>query len=41
MNKVEMVKTELNYIKNSRIRKSAETFVNMLPDYFFTTFKTF
>ena len=37
MNKVEMVKTELNYIKNSRIRKSAEIFVNMLPDYFFTT----
>ena len=37
MNKVEMVKTELNYIKNSRIKKSAEIFVNMLPDYFFTT----
>ena len=37
MNKVEMVKTELNYIKNSRIKKSTEIFVNMLPDYFFTT----
>lgn len=37
MNKVELVKTELNYMKNSRIRKSAEIFVNMLPDYFFTT----
>ena len=36
MNKVEILKTELNYIKNDRIRKSAETFVNMLPDYFFT-----
>ena len=35
MNKIEMVKTELNYIKNDRIRKSAEKFVEMLPDYFF------
>ena len=35
MNKVEILKTELNYIKNDRIRKSAETFVEMLPDYFF------
>ena len=37
MNKVESLKTELNYIRNDRIRRSAETFVNMLPDYFFTT----
>ena len=36
MNKVEMLRTELNYIKNERIRKSAEAFVEMLPDYFFT-----
>jgi len=35
MNKIEILRTELNYIKNDRIRKSAETFVNMLPDYFF------
>ncbi len=35
MNKVELLKTELNYIKSSRIKKSAEVFVNMLPDYFF------
>ena len=37
MNKVEMLKTELNYIRSDRIRRSAEAFVNMLPDYFFTT----
>ena len=35
MNKAEIFKTELNYIRNERIRKSAETFINMLPDYFF------
>ena len=35
MNKIEILKTELNYIKNPRIRKSAEIFVEMLPDYFF------
>lgn len=35
MNKVEMLKTELNYIKNERIKKSAATFIEMLPDYFF------
>lgn len=37
MNKKEVFKTELNNIKNARIRKSAETFIEMLPDYFFTT----
>ena len=35
MNKVEILKPELNYIRSERIRKSAEVFVNMLPDYFF------
>jgi len=35
MNKVEMLKHEINYIQNERIRKSCETFVSMLPDYFF------
>lgn len=37
MNKKEVFKTELNNIKNERIRRSAETFFEMLPDYFFTT----
>ena len=35
MNKVEILKHEINYIRNERIRKSCEIFVNMLPDYFF------
>ncbi len=35
MSKSEMFKTELNYIKSERIRKSAEKFLEMLPDYFF------
>ena len=35
MNKVEMLRHEINYIKNDRIKKSCETFVEMLPDYFF------
>lgn len=36
MNKTEIFKTELNYIKNDRIRRSAEKFLDLLPDYFFT-----
>ena len=35
MNKVELFKTELDYIKNERIRKSAEALIEMIPDYFF------
>lgn len=35
MDKVAMLKTELNYIKNERIKRSATKFVTMLPDYFF------
>ena len=37
MNKKEVFKTELDNMKSTRIRKSAETFIEMLPDYFFTT----
>ncbi|MBQ4634283.1 MAG: HD domain-containing protein [Bacilli bacterium] len=37
MNKKEVFKTELANMKSTRIRKSAETFIEMLPDYFFTT----
>ena len=36
MNKTEIFKTELNYIKNDRIKRSAEKFLDLLPDYFFT-----
>lgn len=36
MNKKEVFKTELNYFKSDRIRKSAEKFLEMLPDYFYT-----
>ncbi len=35
MNKVEILRHEINYIQNERIRKSCEVFVSMLPDYFF------
>ena len=35
MNKVEVFKDELEYIKNERIRKSAETLIELIPDYFF------
>ena len=35
MNKVEMLRHEIDYIKSDRIRTSCETFVEMLPDYFF------
>lgn len=33
--KKELLKQELEYIKNNRIRKSAETLVELVPDYFF------
>lgn len=33
--KSDVFKTELNFIKDSRIRKSTETILEMLPDYFF------
>ncbi len=36
MNKIEIFKTELNYIKDIRLRKSAEQIISTLPDYFFT-----
>lgn len=35
MNKVEKLKTELDYIKNERIRRSAEELIKLIPDYFF------
>lgn len=35
MNKIEVFKDELEYIKNERIRKSAETLIELIPDYFF------
>ncbi len=35
MNKVEVFKQELEYIKNERIRRSAEALINLVPDYFF------
>ena len=37
MNKKEVFRIELNNIKNERIKRSAEKFIEMLPDYFFTT----
>ncbi|HHU54789.1 MAG TPA: hypothetical protein GXZ63_03110 [Mollicutes bacterium] len=36
MNKIECFKTELNYIKDKRLKESAKKLINMLPDYFFT-----
>ncbi|MDD2392130.1 MAG: hypothetical protein PHU94_04275 [Bacilli bacterium] len=36
MNKIDFFKTELNYIKDSRLRESAEKIINNLPDYFFS-----
>ena len=30
-----MFKEETNYIKNDRIRQSAETLIEQIPDYFF------
>ena len=35
MDKVEVFKEELSYIKNDRIRKSAEELIKIIPDYFF------
>lgn len=35
MNKLEIFKQELSYIKNERIRKSAENLINLIPEYFF------
>ena len=35
MNKVEVFKQELEYIKNERIRRSAEILIDLVPDYFF------
>ena len=35
MNKVEVFKQELEYIKNERIKRSAEVLINLVPDYFF------
>ncbi|MDD4282453.1 MAG: hypothetical protein PHX03_01550 [Bacilli bacterium] len=36
MNKIDFFKTELNYIKDSRLRDSAKKIINTLPDYFFS-----
>ena len=36
MNKIETFNKELEYIKNERIRKSAEELIKLIPDYFFT-----
>ena len=35
MNREEVFKIELGYIKNDRIRKSCLAMINVLPDYFF------
>ena len=35
MEKIELFKREINYIKDENIRKSAEVMVSLLPDYFF------
>lgn len=35
MEKYEYFKKEINYIKNSRIKNSCKTMLNLLPDYFF------
>jgi len=35
MDKKEVFKVELNYIKDKNIRKSAEEMISILPDYFF------
>ena len=35
MDKIKCFKNELDYIKSDRLKKSAETLVSMLPDYFF------
>lgn len=33
--KKELLKTELEYIKNDRIKKAVETLIELVPDYFF------
>lgn len=35
MNKSDLLKDELNYLKNEDIKKSAMELINLLPDYFF------
>ena len=35
MNKSDLFKDELNYLKNEDIKKSAMELINLLPDYFF------
>lgn len=36
LNKVKIFDIELSYIKNDRIKESAKTLVNLIPDYFFS-----
>ena len=36
MEKIKIFETELGYINNPRYKKSAESLINLLPDYFFT-----
>jgi len=36
MNKVEIFKKELSYIKNSKYLESAKVMLELLPDYFFS-----
>ena len=35
MNKIDVFKNELNYIKDVRVKKSCRELINLLPDYFF------
>ena len=35
MNKIDLFKTELSYIKNLKYRESAKKMIELLPDYFF------
>ena len=35
MNKIDVFKNELNYIKDVRVKKSCSELINLLPDYFF------
>ena len=35
LNKQELFREEINYIKNERIRESAKVLVGLIPDYFF------
>lgn len=36
MDKIKLLEKEINYINNPRYKKSAETLVSLLPDYFFS-----